>query len=230
MVTNYPKKIEITAKFFARHRLENALILDVGGTALTWDWLQSAFPNCRCYQLNAWSADVGRDAASVVGDGTRMPIRSETFDTVVCFDTIEHMVEPDNLLGEIYRVLKEDGWFVVSTVNLSSIYNRVLLLLGFSPLGYSASRHRVGTPFPAIETDLGHKSVFTYRGLRDLLKIHGFKVTESAGFCYYEPFYYAYDESLMDRDVGFYRLRRALDKVLLKSMKEAIWFISKKQV
>lgn len=43
-----------------------------------------------------------------------LPIRSETFDMVVCASLIEHVPSPENLLLEIYRVLRKRGWLYLS--------------------------------------------------------------------------------------------------------------------
>lgn len=56
--------------------------------------------------------------------GTRLPFPDASFDCVASFQVIEHIPEPQlpQYLGEISRVLKPDGVFVVSTLNLD--YNR----------------------------------------------------------------------------------------------------------
>lgn len=50
-------------------------------------------------------------------DAVNLPIRDSVFDVVVSFETIEHIKKPENFLGEILRVLKNDGIFICSTPN-----------------------------------------------------------------------------------------------------------------
>jgi SAM-dependent methyltransferase len=52
------------------------------------------------------------------GSITDVPVSgSGTFDVIVCFEAIEHIEEHDALLGEVKRLLKPDGLFIVSTPN-----------------------------------------------------------------------------------------------------------------
>jgi len=43
--------------------------------------------------------------------------KSESFDTIVSFETIEHLSDPSQFVREISRVLKPNGLFIVSTPN-----------------------------------------------------------------------------------------------------------------
>lgn len=46
-----------------------------------------------------------------------LPFEDESFDTVVSFQVIEHIKRDKELVGEVYRVLRKGGRFVVSTPN-----------------------------------------------------------------------------------------------------------------
>lgn len=59
-----------------------------------------------------------------------IPFPDESFDMATCFEVIEHVRYPKNLLTEIYRVLKPDGVLVISTPNIAWWYLRVKLVLG----------------------------------------------------------------------------------------------------
>jgi SAM-dependent methyltransferase len=50
-------------------------------------------------------------------DGHRIPFDDHTFDAVVSFQVIEHIQDDENFISEIYRVLKSDGVFIVTTPN-----------------------------------------------------------------------------------------------------------------
>lgn len=50
-----------------------------------------------------------------IANAIRLPYRSRTFDCVVSSQVIEHIASPIDLLHEIYRVLKKDGFAIVST-------------------------------------------------------------------------------------------------------------------
>lgn len=42
-------------------------------------------------------------------DGKKIPFSNEYFDSVVCFEVLEHVFNPDDFLKETYRVLKAGG-------------------------------------------------------------------------------------------------------------------------
>ena len=51
------------------------------------------------------------------GDACNLPFDDDTFDVVVSFETIEHLVSPERLLAEISRVLKAGGVCICSSPN-----------------------------------------------------------------------------------------------------------------
>lgn len=52
-----------------------------------------------------------------VYDGLKIPYEKDTFDVIVSFQVIEHIKDDINYLSEIYRVLKKNGIFILSTPN-----------------------------------------------------------------------------------------------------------------
>jgi len=115
-------------------------------------------------------------------DEDTFPFESNYFDAVVAGEVIEHLVNPDHLLDEAHRTLKQGGLFFITTPNLSAWYNRVALLLGFQPFWTDVS-----TRFPdtgkVVAMGIGgkhlndyHLRVFTYRALKELLELHDFKI------------------------------------------------------
>lgn len=55
------------------------------------------------------------NAAFLVGDAGRLPFPEASFETVVSFETIEHLPDIPRYLEEVRRVLRPGGEFVVST-------------------------------------------------------------------------------------------------------------------
>ena len=53
----------------------------------------------------------------IQGDATELPIRSNSLDTVVSYEMIEHVQDDKRLVAEVYRVLKPGGYVIVSTPN-----------------------------------------------------------------------------------------------------------------
>jgi SAM-dependent methyltransferase len=58
------------------------------------------------------------DAAEIRhADVRSLPFADDSFDLVVCFETIEHLPNPDRALDELRRVLRADGLLLVSSPN-----------------------------------------------------------------------------------------------------------------
>lgn len=131
--------------------------------------------------------DVASDRFSYArGDVTRrLPFDDHSFECVVAGEIIEHVPDPDTFLREIRRVLVQGGTLVVSTPNMVSWANRVLVPLGVQPLGTETSsevalgrRHRVLGQGNQVQ---GHLKVFTFRALSEILERYGFDVVAREG-------------------------------------------------
>jgi len=48
------------------------------------------------------------------GDTCNLPFKNNSFDTVVSFQVMEHVNEPNQMVAEIYRVIKKDGYVVLT--------------------------------------------------------------------------------------------------------------------
>ncbi len=49
------------------------------------------------------------------GSVTNIPIQDGMVDIIVCFETIEHIIEQDEMMKELKRVLKNEGMLLIST-------------------------------------------------------------------------------------------------------------------
>ena len=56
---------------------------------------------------------------ALVMDGQALGLRNRQFETVTCFEVIEHVGEPDILLVQLQRVLSTDGVLLLTTPNRS---------------------------------------------------------------------------------------------------------------
>jgi SAM-dependent methyltransferase len=103
-----------------------------------------------------------------------------TWDVVFCGEVLEHLFAPEALVADIRALLAPEGVAILSTPNLAYWVNRVLLLVGISPLYLeNAARMKLGRRFRRLgqgNPTEGHIKVFTYRALRDLLELERLEV------------------------------------------------------
>jgi SAM-dependent methyltransferase len=123
-------------------------------------------PNFRSVNLNQESV---RDAFA-----------GQEFDVVFCGEVIEHVFSPDAVLSDLRALLRPGGVLILSTPNLGYWVNRLLLLVGISPLFVENSASvKLGRRFRFLgqgNATQGHIRLFTYRAVRDLLDLQGFEL------------------------------------------------------
>jgi ubiquinone/menaquinone biosynthesis C-methylase UbiE len=105
------------------------IILDIGcGSGVQLRALEVAKPNLLV------GTDVNRKALVyaknknipqsefVLADAQNLPFRSETVNRIICAEIIEHLNEPEQMIAETRRVLKNGGSMVITTPNEHSIW------------------------------------------------------------------------------------------------------------
>jgi SAM-dependent methyltransferase len=59
--------------------------------------------------------DHTRSNIDVFYDGLNIPFEDNSFDSIVCFEVLEHVFEPDKIVQEMHRVLKPGGKVLLTT-------------------------------------------------------------------------------------------------------------------
>lgn len=57
------------------------------------------------------------------GSKEKLPYKNESFDVVTCFDVIEHLANTQFLFSEVYRVLKKNGVFFITTPGHETLFS-----------------------------------------------------------------------------------------------------------
>ncbi len=121
----------------------------------------------------------GLNFLGLVGSPEDMPqITSNSIDTIITADTIEHIPDVYAATEEMFRVLKPGGTLIINTPNIGFIKKRFLLLLGFFP-STSEPNEGIGTD-PLF--DGGHLHYFTYRSLKLVLERAGFVMINKTAY------------------------------------------------
>lgn len=101
------------------------------------------------------------------------------YDLVLLKEVIEHLYDPDRAINSIKEVMKRDGTIIITTPNLTSLINRLLLFFGFLPMSYEVSTKKAfGKPgrFNTHEGAAGHIRLFSYRAIKEFLHYYGFDI------------------------------------------------------
>lgn len=151
--------------FFSAY--ESCGVLQIDG----YDILPSALDSARLVyphsKIVAWDFEV-----------EKAPVHDSTYDVIVCADVIEHLFDPNNLVSECFRILKEGGMCIFLTPNLASLWNRYQLLRGRVPLGHPG----VAPMFRGdSNVNPGHSRIGTAKEWVCLLRAKGFSVSQVDG-------------------------------------------------
>jgi ubiquinone/menaquinone biosynthesis C-methylase UbiE len=111
------------------------------------------------------------DFTLVQADAQYLPFKTESFDTILALDVIEHLPSPPDFLNEVNRVLKTGGRLILTTPNTGNIIEETLKM----PFRVLSKVF----PFEMREKDADHCThikEFSVRELRALLKTSNFKI------------------------------------------------------
>lgn len=110
----------------------------------------------------------------------KLPFQANFFDGVYASEIIEHLIDPDNFVKEIHRVLKKGGTLVITTPNFIGLGSRLSILLGQTPW---MMNNRLDPK------SSGHIRYFRPQELRTLLTDQGFeKITITSNIVRLQPF------------------------------------------
>lgn len=136
----------------------------------------------------------------------KWPFKSGFFDAVISNQAIEHILDIDHFISEIYRILRPGGYCVISTENLSSWHNVFALTLGFQDFSHHILKKRhISNPLSlhygektctwsakdhsgVDDTAYPHIKILTYRSLIKAFLEYKFEFVSGKGSGYYPLF------------------------------------------
>ena len=143
-----------------------------------------------------------------------LPFPDESFSLALCMDVVEHLLQPDLMLAEIYRVLRPGGTLILSTPNYSYWVLRLLYLFGQVP------SQAQGQPFSGIirRSPINnypawrdpHIRFFNPTTLRQILAYHQFQIQDMrvpfvafpSGLAPHLPFLFAFPLRVIGKLIG----------------------------
>ena len=154
-------------------------------------------------EWNAHYAEQGRNRGLDIRQGdlnTGITGESEAYSCVYALSVLEHLLNPCRFMQDCYRVLRPGGQLVLLTPNISTYFTAVLILLGKMPssgphpdsdqLRMAEEVFKIKNVELDSESDTPvhrHLVVFSYRVLRQYLRMIGFSSVTGHGFGLY-PF------------------------------------------
>jgi SAM-dependent methyltransferase len=91
---------------------EGALILDAGSGE---GYYKSYFTNQRYHATDLLTIIKKYGSLSYISNLHMLPIQSCVYDAVICTQVLEHVSEPDKVIGEFSRILKTNGYLWLTT-------------------------------------------------------------------------------------------------------------------
>lgn len=166
-------------KLWHTHKLSQVLkilppkslrVLDVGcSSAVLTAQIADALPDSIITGLDSYKEAIKFAKAKyphiqfVTADAHRLPFTNNTFDLVICTETLEHLVDPKQALFEMKRVLKKNGKAIISMDSGSFLFRTIWYF-------WTKTKGRVWQD--------AHLHEFNSNILEKLIKQSGFKINK----------------------------------------------------
>jgi SAM-dependent methyltransferase len=150
-------------------------ILDLpAGNGLLSERLRAIGHDAVCADINRARPDY------VFADlNARLPFGDAEFDTVLCLEGLEHVLDPQALLGELCRITRPGGRVIISTPNIQNAFSRLQFLCTGFYYQYGPWLSRQLAPGEAL--DRGHIAPMGYPQMRYHLAMHGARIARVDG-------------------------------------------------
>lgn len=145
------------------------LVVDLGAGECNYKHL---FGHTRYVGVDLGVGNAGWDYTKldILGDLSRLPLRAETADVVVCTETLEHLSQPWLFAEEVSRVIKQGGRLLVTVPQMARLHQIPYDFFRYTRFGLASLFERQGFRVDRIDSEGGY---FLFLG--DTLKhLHGY--------------------------------------------------------
>lgn len=145
-------------------------VLDIG-CGVGWLLQRTLDLGCNAYGIDFATSGIKivkaklKEANLMTSDANHTPFREETFDLITCTWLLEHVEKPEEILAEVFRILKNSG-----------------LAIFMSPSGELIHTEKKSPVFTSLE-EFGEEHFWEFSpiGLQYLLQKSGFTIKERRG-------------------------------------------------
>lgn len=162
------RKLNQVLKLLPKQSGKTIKVLDIGcNSALLTSAVAKALKKSRVTGLDSYKEAIVFARSKypninfVVADAHKLPFKNNSFDLVICTETLEHVVDPKKALEEMVRILKHDARAVISMDSGSPLF-RIIWNIWIKTRG-------------KVWED-AHLHEFSAELLEDLIKKSGFKI------------------------------------------------------
>jgi len=111
-----------------------------------------------------WSDTLHDLSADIIADLNKvLPIESNVADTVISLSVMEHLCEPQSMLNEAYRILKEGGYIVLQVPFQWMVHEAPYDYFRFTPYGLKYLFEKAGFQEIQVEAGNGFFSMITLK-------------------------------------------------------------------
>ncbi len=120
-------RIKVTESILSRE-VAHRRVLEIGAGDYSFDYIIGS---------NLWIKADFSSPCDIICDfnneALHLPIKSQSFDLIICTQVLEHVLWPQQLLLECHRILTSSGRILISVPNIVSLTYRIAWLLGRIP-------------------------------------------------------------------------------------------------
>lgn len=117
---------------------ENDLVLEIGcGKGDLTKKLSKEYKRVTAFDISSVGVKKARKGVAkncncefLVSDATKLPFNSHLFDIVILSEVLEHVIDQKRCIQEIYRVIKPNGYLMLTTPNSGGIHRNIIKLSG----------------------------------------------------------------------------------------------------
>ncbi|MCD8519215.1 MAG: class I SAM-dependent methyltransferase, partial [Flavobacterium sp.] len=135
---------DIADEFITKYSIHyNGVLYDLGCGTKPYEAYFKQY--CDNYIGVDWSSTIHDLKADVVADLNKpFPIENEVADTLVSFSVMEHLCEPQLFLNESYRILKQEGVFILQVPFMWHVHEEPYDFYRFTEYGLKYMFNKAG--------------------------------------------------------------------------------------